>query len=47
VQDPDGAVRSAMPAAAIAAGGADEILGLAEIGPALIALADTADREQE
>jgi len=47
VQDPDGAVRSAMPAAAIAAGGADEILPLAEIGPALIALAHTADREQE
>ncbi len=29
VQDPDGAARSAMPAAAIAAGGADEVLPLA------------------
>lgn len=44
VQDPDGAERSAMPAAAIAAGGADEVLPLAEIGPALIAIADAADR---
>jgi len=47
VQDPDGAERSAMPAAAIAAGGADEVLPIAEIGPALIALAATADRGQE
>ncbi len=44
VQDPKGAERSAMPGAAIAAGGADEVLPLTEIGPALISLAATADR---
>lgn len=43
VQDPEGAERPAMPAAAIAAGGADEVLPLEEIGPTLIALAGAAD----